>query len=137
MRISRDYAISEEMSERRFEIRDASVADIPIIMQLIRDLAKYERAPNDVIATEQDLREVLFGAEPAAKVVIALENAVPVGFAVYFSQFFHLARSSRTLSRRFVCKAGNARARATGARCSSIWRKLRAITIADEWNGRC
>jgi GNAT superfamily N-acetyltransferase len=78
---------SEEMSERNFEIRDADVADIPIIMQLIRDLATYERAPNDVIATEQDLREVLFGAEPAAKVVIAFEDNAPVGFAVYFFNF--------------------------------------------------
>jgi GNAT superfamily N-acetyltransferase len=78
---------SEEMSERSFEIRDADVADIPIIMQLIRDLATYERAPNDVIATEQDLREVLFGAEPAAKVVIAFEDTAPVGFAVYFFNF--------------------------------------------------
>ena len=78
---------SEEMSERSFEIRDADVADIPIIMQLIRDLATYERAPNDVIATEQDLREVLFGVEPAAKVVIAFEDTTPVGFAVYFFNF--------------------------------------------------
>lgn len=78
---------SEERSKRSFEIRDATVADIPIIMQLIRDLATYERAPNDVIATEQDLREVLFGAEPAAKVVIAFENTAPVGFAVYFFNF--------------------------------------------------
>jgi GNAT superfamily N-acetyltransferase len=78
---------SEEMTERNFEIRDADVADIPIIMQLIRDLATYERAPNDVIATEQDLREVLFGAEPAAKVVIGFEDTAPVGFAVYFFNF--------------------------------------------------
>ena len=77
----------EEMSERSFEIRDATVADIPIIMQLIRDLATYERAPNDVIATEKDLQKVLFGAEPAAKVVIAFEEAAPVGFAVYFFNF--------------------------------------------------
>ena len=75
------------MSERPFEIRDANPADIPIILQLIRDLATYERAPNDVVATEGDLREVLFGAEPAAKVVIAFENAAPVGFAVYFFNF--------------------------------------------------
>ena len=78
---------SEEMSERNFEIRDADVADIPIIMQLIRDLATYERAPNDVIATEEDLRQALFGAEPAAKVVIAFEDNAPIGFAVYFFNF--------------------------------------------------
>src|SRR6478672_1465229 len=75
------------MSERNFKIRDATVADIPIILQLIRDLATYERAPNDVIATEKGLHEVLFGAEPAAKVVIAFENTEPIGFAVYFFNF--------------------------------------------------
>src|SRR5436309_7128678 len=72
---------------RNFEIRDATIADIPIILQLIRDLATYERAPNDVVATEEGLHEVLFGAEPAAKVVIAFENTAPVGFAVYFFNF--------------------------------------------------
>ena len=75
------------MNKRNFEIRDAAVADIPIILQLIRDLATYERAPNDVVAKEEGLHEVLFGAEPAAKVVIAFENTEPVGFAVYFFNF--------------------------------------------------
>jgi len=72
---------------RNFEIRDATIADIPIILQLIRDLATYERAPNDVVANAEGLHEVLFGAEPAAKVVIAFENTAPVGFAVYFFNF--------------------------------------------------
>ena len=78
---------SEEMSERCFEVRDATITDIAIILQLIRDLGTYELAPNDVFATEEGLREVLFGAEPAARVVIAFENAAPVGFAVYFFNF--------------------------------------------------
>jgi hypothetical protein len=60
---------------RNFKIRDATVADIPIILQLIRDLATYERAPNDVVATEKGLHEVLFGAEPAAKVVRGFEKS--------------------------------------------------------------
>ena len=75
------------MNKRNFEIRDATIADIPIILQLICDLATYERAPNDVVATKEGLHEVLFGAEPAAKVVIAFENTEPVGFAVYFFNF--------------------------------------------------
>ena len=58
-----------------------------MILQLIRDLAEYERAPNDVIATEDGLRDVLFGKEPAAHVVIAREGDEPVGFAVYFFNF--------------------------------------------------
>ena len=77
----------QKMNKTTFKIRDATVADIPIILQLIRDLATYERAPNDVVATEKGLHEVLFGAEPAAKVVIAFENTEPVGFAVYFFNF--------------------------------------------------
>ena len=54
---------------------------------MIRDLATYERAPNDVIATEEGLREVLFGAEPSAKVILIFEGNEPVGFAVYFFNF--------------------------------------------------
>ena len=44
-----------------FQIRPARVEDVPIILQLIRDLATYERAPDEVIATEEQLVDVLFG----------------------------------------------------------------------------
>jgi GNAT superfamily N-acetyltransferase len=70
-----------------FQIRDATSADVTLILQLIRDLATYERAPNDVVATEDGLREVLFGKEPAAKVLLAFDGCEPVGFAVYFFNF--------------------------------------------------
>jgi GNAT superfamily N-acetyltransferase len=69
------------------EIREATLADIPTILRLIRDLAEYERAPKDVVATEEGLREVLFGAEPSARVLIAREGDEAVGFAVYFFNF--------------------------------------------------
>ena len=70
-----------------FEIRTATEADVPVILQLIRDLATYERAPEAVVATEAGLREVLFGAKPSAEVLLALEKTEPVGFAVYFYNF--------------------------------------------------
>jgi len=70
-----------------FQIRTTTEADVPIILQLIRDLATYERAPDAVVATEAGLREVLFGAKRAAEVLLALENAEPVGFAVFFHNF--------------------------------------------------
>lgn len=70
-----------------FEIRTTTEADVPIILSLIRELADYERAPNAVITTEAGLREVLFGAERAAEVLLALEEGEPVGFAVYFYSF--------------------------------------------------
>jgi GNAT superfamily N-acetyltransferase len=70
-----------------FEIRTATEADLPVILKLIRDLATYERAPEAVVATEAGLREVLFGPKPAAEVLLALEKAEPVGFAVFFHNF--------------------------------------------------
>lgn len=68
-------------------IRPATVADVSIILQLIRDLATYERAPNEVTATEEQLTKVLFGSKPAAEVLLVFEKDVPVGFAVFFHNF--------------------------------------------------
>jgi GNAT superfamily N-acetyltransferase len=70
-----------------FEIRPARVEDVPIILQLIRDLATYERAPDEVTATEEQLVGVLFGERPAAEVLLAFEGQSPVGFAVFFHNF--------------------------------------------------
>ena len=72
---------------QRFEIRSARVEDVPIILQLIRDLATYERAPNDVTATEEQLVQVLFEARPSAEVLLAFEQDTAVGFAVFFHNF--------------------------------------------------
>ncbi|MBA2623026.1 MAG: GNAT family N-acetyltransferase [Chthoniobacterales bacterium] len=68
-------------------IRKANVDDVPLIGQLIRELAEYERAPDDAVASEAQLREVLFGEKPAAEVLLAFEKEEPVGFAVYFFNF--------------------------------------------------
>ena len=70
-----------------FQIRPARVEDVPVILQLIRDLATYERAPDEVSATEEQLVDVLFGEKPAAEVLLAFEGESPVGFAVYFYNF--------------------------------------------------
>src|SRR5258708_16620851 len=70
-----------------FKIRESTVDDVPIILQLIRGLAEYERAPKAVVATEEGLREVLFGPRPFAEVLLALEGERPVGFAVFFHNF--------------------------------------------------
>ena len=70
-----------------FQIRPARVEEVPIILELIRDLAAYERAPDEVTATEEQLVDVLFSERPAAEVLLAFENESPVGFAVYFYSF--------------------------------------------------
>jgi GNAT superfamily N-acetyltransferase len=75
------------MNKAKCEIRAANVADVPVVLQLIRDLATYERAPNVVTATEAQLVDVLFSEKPSAEVLLAFENEAPVGFAVFFHNF--------------------------------------------------
>jgi GNAT superfamily N-acetyltransferase len=70
-----------------FQIKPATADDVALIRRLIHELAEYERAPDDAVATEEGLREVLFGKEAAAHVLIAREDKEPVGFAVYFFNF--------------------------------------------------
>ena len=70
-----------------FQIRFARKSDVPAILALIRELAEYERAPNEVVATEEQLREVLFGRHPAAEVLLAMDAGEPVGFALFFHNF--------------------------------------------------
>src|SRR5438552_9332377 len=74
-------------SQNNFEIRPARVEDVPLILELIRDLATYERAPEEVTATEDQLVAVLFGEKPVAEVLLAFEGESPVGFAVFFHNF--------------------------------------------------
>src|SRR3954469_17843332 len=86
-----------------FQIRSARVDDVPIILELIRDLATYERAPDEVTATEEQLVDVLFGERPTAEVLLAFERKLPVGFAVYFYNFSTwLARPGLYLEDLFV-----------------------------------
>src|SRR4051812_12535837 len=68
-------------------IREATEADIPVIFGVIRDLAAYERAPNEVSATEAGLQEVLFGQKRAAEVLLGFAGEEAVGFAVFFHNF--------------------------------------------------
>jgi GNAT superfamily N-acetyltransferase len=75
------------MNSATFTIRPATKSDIPVILELIRALATYERAPDEVIATEQNLTDVFFGKKPAAEVLLAFENERAVGFAVFFHNF--------------------------------------------------
>ena len=97
------------------QIRPARVEDVPVILELIRDLATYERAPQEVTATEQQLVDVLFGERPVAEVLLAFEKESPVGFAVYFYNFSTwLARPGLYLEDLFVKpeKRGNGYGRA-------------------------
>jgi GNAT superfamily N-acetyltransferase len=67
-------------------IRPATVDDVPVILAFIRELAEYERLSHDVVADEAQLRATLFGARPAAEVLVA-EDPEPVGFALFFTSY--------------------------------------------------
>ncbi len=68
-------------------IDPATAADVPLILELIKGLAEYERLAPDVVATEEGLRRALFGETSHARVLIARAGAQGVGFAVYFYNF--------------------------------------------------
>ncbi|MFI9821388.1 GNAT family N-acetyltransferase [Streptomyces sp. NPDC052013] len=70
-------------------IRAATVHDVPEIRAMIRELAAYERAADQARATEEQLREALFGEHPAAFVLIAEDDETGgiAGFALWFPRF--------------------------------------------------
>lgn len=69
-------------------IREAVPEDVPDIMAMIQELAEYERASHEVIATPGLLREALFGDTPAVFALIAEdESGATVGFALWFKNF--------------------------------------------------
>lgn len=68
-------------------IRPASAADLPLIAQLIRDLAEYERLAHEVRFDDEVLRAKLFGPRPYAEVVIGEIDGKPQGFALFFHNF--------------------------------------------------
>ena len=69
-------------------IRTATPADIPVIHALVRELAAYERAPEEARASPEQLHEALFGERPAAFAHIAEDAAgEPVGFALWYLTF--------------------------------------------------
>ncbi|MBZ5561647.1 MAG: GNAT family N-acetyltransferase [Acidobacteriia bacterium] len=68
-------------------IRDATVDDIPLILEFIRDLAEYEKAPQEAVATEEQLRRHGFSDRPRFQVLIAEWDGHPAGFALFFYHF--------------------------------------------------
>ena len=84
-------------------IRSATEQDASVVLQMIRDLAEYEKLSHAVVATEERIRATLFGAGPAADVLLAYQDAECVGFAVFFQTFStFLAQSSVHLEDIFV-----------------------------------
>ena len=68
-------------------IRPAERADVPVIAELIRGLARFEKLEHEVSMTEERLAENLFGQHRYAETLLAEEEGVPVGFALFFHNF--------------------------------------------------
>jgi GNAT superfamily N-acetyltransferase len=88
-------------------LRPATENDVPLILRFIRELSQYERLAHEVVATEEAIRETLFGPRPYAEVIIAeirqpepaaplddsktrrLDDSPsePVGFALFFHNY--------------------------------------------------
>jgi GNAT superfamily N-acetyltransferase len=65
----------------------AQAADVPVILRMIRALAEYEQLTHEVTATEDDLKQSLFGPHPAGEVLLAYSGEMPIGFALFFHNF--------------------------------------------------
>ena len=75
------------MTDNLIAIRPATPDDVPLIRQLIVELAEYERMRDAAVATDAALREQLFGAQPVAEVLLGEVDGQPAGFALFFHNF--------------------------------------------------
>jgi GNAT superfamily N-acetyltransferase len=106
-------------------IDPATPADVPTILALIRELAEFERLLHEANATDAQIRENLFGAKPAAEVIIARVGDEVAGFALFFHNFStFLGRRGLYLEDLFV------RPRFRGGGCgAALLRQLAKIAI--------
>ena len=106
-------------------IRSATELDVPVILELIRQLAEYEHLSHQLAATEERLRKTLFGAKPAAEVLLADREGACAGFAVFFATYStFLARPGIYLEDLYV--KPHLRGKGVG---SALLRRLAAIAV--------
>ena len=74
------------MSDKKFDIRFASVEDCALILKFIKELASYEKLEHEVTATEEILKEWIF-EKKKCEVLIASENNIEIGYALFFHNF--------------------------------------------------
>ena len=74
-------------SNPRITLRFATIEDVDLIFDFIRQLADYEKMADEVVADTDLLRQTLFGERRVAEVVIASYDGEPAGFALFFHNF--------------------------------------------------
>ena len=70
-----------------FELRFAEPSHVSLVLSLIRELAEYEKLLHEVVATEEILRETLFGPRRVAEVILGFYEQKPVSFAIFFHNY--------------------------------------------------
>ena len=70
-----------------FGMEAATIEDVPLILSFIKELAEFECLSHVVVATEDSLRDSLFGSRPKAEVVICYAENAPAGFALFFHNY--------------------------------------------------
>ena len=117
-------------------LRTATEADVSLILQFIRDLAEYERLLDACVATEESVRETLFGERRYAEVIIAEHDGQPAGFALFFHNYFDLPLPCRgSISKTSTCVRSCADT-ASARRSSRGWRRWPWSGSAGGWSGR-
>ena len=117
-------------------IRSATPADIPLILDLIRALATYEREPDAVKTTEADLLRDGFGEHPCFECLIAeTDERRGSRLCALLLQLLHLAGPIRHSPGGSLCAAPVPRARASAKRCWPGWRRALRSKAACGCNG--
>jgi GNAT superfamily N-acetyltransferase len=110
-------------------VRFATADDVPLLLQLIRALAAFEKAPDAVVATEADLRRHGFGPDRQFEVILAFLDGEPAGVALFHSRFSTwLGRPGMYLEDLFVTE--KARRQGVGRR---LMTRLAAIAVERGW----
>jgi len=74
-------------NQGELEIRFTKPDDVPLILDFIEGIAEYEKLSHEVVATEETLRDSLFGERPCAECLLAFLGETPVAYAIFFHNF--------------------------------------------------